>query len=125
MVKSCFAVGCSNRFTAGCSLSFYRFPTYPLRRALWVAKINRKDWVPNEHSRVCSAHFTKGEKSDDPLSPDYSPTVFSHTTCHEKEQAKVYFTAYERRKDSRRKRRRFLIPYQPKGIREAGLTNKA
>ena len=35
-------VGCSNRCTAGCKLSFYRFPTDPHRKALWIAKINRR-----------------------------------------------------------------------------------
>lgn len=110
MVKSCCAVGCSNRCTAGCKLSFYRFPTDPHRKALWISKINRKNWSPNDSSRVCSAHFIKGVKSDDPLSPDYVPTVFIHTTCHEKEQEEIHFTAYERRKECRRKRRENLNP---------------
>ena len=110
MVKSCCAIGCSNRSTVGCTLSFHRFPTDPSRKALWIAKINRKNWSPNYSSRVCSAHFVKGVKSDDPLSPDYVPTVFTHTTCQEREQVEVHFSAYERRKESRRKRRENLIP---------------
>lgn len=88
----------------------YRFPTDPHRKALWIAKINRKNWSPNDSSRVCSAHFIKGVKSDDPLSPDYVPTVFTHTTSHEKEQVEVHFTAYERRKECRRKRRENFNP---------------
>ena len=109
MVKSCCAVGCSNR-TAGCGLSFYQFPTDPHRKVLWIAKINRKNWSPNDSSRVCSAHFIKAVKSDDPLSPDYVPTVFTHTTSHEKEQVEVHFTAYERRKECRRKQRENFNP---------------
>lgn len=110
MVKSCCAVGCSNRCIPGSRLSFYRFPTDPARKSLWITKINRKNWAPNDNSRVCSAHFIKGVKSDDPLSPDYVPTVFDHTTCSEKEQVKVQFTAYERRKENRRKRRENFNP---------------
>ncbi|KAG5284761.1 hypothetical protein AALO_G00030180 [Alosa alosa] len=30
-------------------------------------------------TRLCSDHFIKGAKSDDPLSPDWVPSVFSHT----------------------------------------------
>ena len=59
-------------------------PTDSHRRALWIAKINHKDWTPNDSSRVCSARFIKGEKSDDPLSP--VPTVFNHTASRDKKQ---------------------------------------
>ena len=30
------------------------------RRTLWVAKINRKNFTPANHTRVCSLHFIKG-----------------------------------------------------------------
>ena len=99
-----------NRCTAGSTLSFYRFPIVLHRRALWIAKINRKNWTPSDSSRICSANFIKGEKRGDPLSPDYVPTVFNHTACHKREQVRVRFTSYERRKETRRKRRENVDP---------------
>ncbi len=42
-----------------------------------AAIINRKNWQPGEYSRVFSAHFISGEKSNNPLSPDYIPTFFT------------------------------------------------
>jgi len=41
MVKSCCAVGCTNRYTKGGGLQFHRFPTDSVRRARWIAAV---DW---------------------------------------------------------------------------------
>ena len=30
------------------------------RRQEWIARINRKDWVPSKYARVCSDHFVEG-----------------------------------------------------------------
>jgi len=30
------------------------------RRQAWISRINRKDWEPNEHTKVCSDHFITG-----------------------------------------------------------------
>ena len=30
------------------------------RRLEWIARINRKDREPNEHTKVCSVHFKTG-----------------------------------------------------------------
>ena len=78
MFKSCCAVGCTNRYTKGSNLSFYRFPVDPVRRSRWVAAIKRERWEPNEHSFLCSAHFVSGKMSQNPLSPDFVPSVFKH-----------------------------------------------
>ena len=78
MVKSCCTVGCTNRYSKGSNLSFYRFPVDPVRRSRWVAAIKRERWEPNEHSFLCSAHFVSGKKSQDPISPDFVPNVFRH-----------------------------------------------
>ena len=75
MGKSCCAVGCTNRYKKGNSLSFYCFQKDPSRSARWIAAVNRKNWMPNENTWICSAHFISGSKRDDPLSTDFVPTV--------------------------------------------------
>ena len=78
MVKSCCAIGCYkyNKYSKG-GVSFYRFPTDKERRNKWISAVKRKDWEPNEYTWLCSAHFISGVKSNDPLSPDYVPSIFS------------------------------------------------
>lgn len=34
------------------------------------------EWVPDEKSRICSAHFINNKKSEDPRSPSYHPSIF-------------------------------------------------
>jgi len=46
--------------------------------ACWVAAVNRKEWIPNEHSWICSEHFLTGKRSDNPLAPNFIPTLFKH-----------------------------------------------
>ena len=104
MVKSCCAVGCTNRYSKGCGLRFYRFPSNVDRRSRWLAAMKRENWKPNEHSWVCSAHFVSGNKSDDPLSPDYIPSVFSYVGSPDKRRAKRQLERYEQRKHSKRRR---------------------
>lgn len=102
MVKSCCAVGCSRRSYRGCGVSFYRIPADANRRSLWLAAINRKSWQPTEHSWLCSAHFVSGKKSEDPLSPDYIPSVFAHTSSPVKRKRRSDLVAYYRRRKAKR-----------------------
>ena len=78
MVKSCCAVGCTNRLSKGSNIPFYHFPANPQRRFLWIAVINRKYWQPQKHTWLCSSHFISRKNSDDHLSPDYVPCVFDY-----------------------------------------------
>ena len=96
MGKSCCAVGCTNRFTKGSSIHFYRFPDDPARRVRWISAVNRKDWAPNEHSWICSEHFISGEKSNDSLSPDYVPSTFKHLPSPLKRKRARGMERYER-----------------------------
>ena len=102
MVKSCCAVGCTNRWVRGCGVSFYRFPADLERRARWVNAVNRKNWQPTGHSWLCSCHFISGAKSDDPLSPDSVPSVFPHTASLQKRKRVNAMKSYERRKQRKR-----------------------
>ena len=87
MGKSCCAVGCTNRFSKGSGISFYRFPTEAERRERWIAAVNRKDWAPTNYTWICSQHFVSEFKSDDPLSPNYVPSVFSFVKSPVKRKA--------------------------------------
>ena len=104
MVKSCCAIGCFNKYCKGSSISFYRFPVDKERRAKWISAIKRKDWVPNEHSWLCSAHFISGQKSNDPLSPDYIPSIFSFTSSPQKRKGHQQLNVYERRRNIKKTR---------------------
>jgi hypothetical protein len=46
------------------------------RRLEWIARINRKDWTPSPHSRVCSEHFISGKPASlyEENNPDWAPS---------------------------------------------------
>ena len=73
MVRSCCAVGCSNVYRKGSGICFYRLPSDPERKAKWIAAVKRENcqWAPSEHTWICSQHFVTGEKSNNPLAPNY------------------------------------------------------
>jgi len=73
--------------------------------------MKRENWKLNKHSWVCSVHFVSGNKSDDPLSPDYIPSVFSYVGSPDKRRAKRQLERYEQRKHSKRRR----LEYAQKG----------
>uniref|UniRef100_A0A8D0CPL0 THAP-type domain-containing protein n=1 Tax=Sander lucioperca TaxID=283035 RepID=A0A8D0CPL0_SANLU len=93
MPDSCCAIGCTNHRGEKPGLCFYRIPSdkeNPERRQLWIQAIRRATvsgngtWQPSQYTRLCSDHFIKGAKSDDLLSPDWVPSVFSHTPVTKK-----------------------------------------
>jgi hypothetical protein len=108
MVKSCCAVGCTNRHQKGNKLSFYRFPVDSERRARWIAAIRRQNWQPTKHSFLCSAHFITGKKSQDPLSPDYVPSIFTFVNSPEKNQKAIQLRRYTSRKQLLQRKRTAL-----------------
>ena len=49
----------------GCNVYLlHRFPADADLKRQWVAAVNRKCFVPSTSSRVCSAHFVDGKRSD-------------------------------------------------------------
>ncbi len=104
MGKSCCAIGCTNRYSKGCGLSFNRFPEDSTKRAQWIAPVNRKNWQPNEHTWICSTHYVGSLKSNDPLSPAYIPSIFVHVESPVKRKAEQDMGRYERNKATRKRR---------------------
>ena len=51
---------------------------------------------------MCSVHFVGGKKSDDPLSPAYSPTIFNFISSPVKRKASADLIRYERCKVRRK-----------------------
>ncbi|XP_033229579.1 uncharacterized protein LOC117181117 [Belonocnema kinseyi] len=41
-----------------------------------IAWLDGSPWIPENKSRICSKHFIGNEKSNDPRSPSYNPTIF-------------------------------------------------
>ena len=104
MVKSCCAIGCHNTYIKGNGIKFYRFPANSEKKAKWVAAVNHKDWIPNEHSWICSEHFVTGERSDNPLAPNFVPTIFKHIDSPSKRKLVKDMDNFVRRQDMKRRR---------------------
>ena len=89
MVISYCVVSCTNRHSKEDNRLFFVIPKVithqgldakqlsERRRTAWLAKINRKDWVPGSGSRVCSDHFVSSKPADlfNQTNPDWVPTL--------------------------------------------------
>ncbi|XP_035282833.1 uncharacterized protein LOC118232196 isoform X1 [Anguilla anguilla] len=100
MPTMCVAVGCYQKAKRGSYVKFYTFPRDPVRRKRWVSAVKREGWTPASHSKLCSMHFITGRRSDDPLSPDYVPSWFAHTTTEEKEKSMAAMRRYKRSQEA-------------------------
>ena len=72
----CVIHGCSNSSNKNPGVSFHAIPTVrkfegketeelsQRRRDLWLARINRLNFQPTAHSKVCSHHFATGNVRD-------------------------------------------------------------
>jgi len=87
MVKSCCVVGCKKSFEKG-GRSFYNFPADKDLRSRWIAAVRRENWTPNDSTVICSDHFVSGERSKNPLAPNYVPRLFSYVKSPEKGASK-------------------------------------
>ncbi|KAJ8261920.1 hypothetical protein GJAV_G00159990 [Gymnothorax javanicus] len=104
MPTMCVASGCHQKSKRGSYVKFYSFPRDPVRRNRWISAVRRAGWTPASHSKLCSMHFITGRRSDDPLSPDYVPSWFAHTTTLEKERSMAAMRRYKRSQETRQKR---------------------
>ncbi|KAM7314239.1 uncharacterized protein ISCGN_004024 [Ixodes scapularis] len=50
-------------------VKFHRVPKDPELKRKWLSALNRKDFKPTEHTRVCSAHFVTGKKTGEDIVP--------------------------------------------------------
>ena len=89
---------CANRYSKSASIPFYRLPTDAERKRMWIAAVNRKDWLPSEYSWICGKHFVSGRKSNDLAFPDYVPSVFDHVKSPQKHRLLREMGRYEERR---------------------------
>ena len=66
--------------------------------------MGRKNWMPTEYSWIYSAHFLSGEKSNDPLSTDYVPSVLAHTKSPLKRKLAKDMERFERASSAKKRR---------------------
>ena len=108
MVKNCCAVGCSNVYRKGSGVKFYRFPSDPERKAKWIAAVRRENWTPTEYTWICSQHFVTGEKSNNPLAPNYVPSLFEYVDSPVKRRLEGGMDKFHRRQ-AMKKRRTIIV----------------
>nr|XP_023698430.1 THAP domain-containing protein 2-like [Paramormyrops kingsleyae] len=104
MVKSCCATDCTNRYSKKSELSFYRLPKNKERRIKWITAMRRNNWNPGSETWICGFHFVSGKKSDDPLHPDYVPSIFSFTSTADQNLAVNNLEKYLRSQEVCKKR---------------------
>ena len=104
MVKSCCVVDCHNLYKKKSGISFHRFPRKVNRRERWIAAVRRENWMPNKSTWICSQHFITGKKSNNPLAPNYVPSIFPYTASPIKRKLEGDAIKFERRQATKLKR---------------------
>ena len=64
----------------------------------------QKNWSPTEYTWICSEHFVSGAKSNNPLVPNYVPTLFKHIESPIKRKLEGSVRDFERRQGTKRRR---------------------
>ena len=133
MVNTCCVVGCANRHGRDKGCSFFKIPKVithqgekarelsERRRTAWLAKINRKDWLPGPGSRVCSVHFVSSKPTSlfDETNPDWVPSLRMgyEDNCSAQESSCV---RYQRLEERRKRKRDLDAAEEAKRQREEG-----
>ncbi|KAK0151943.1 THAP domain-containing protein 4 [Merluccius polli] len=103
MPAICCAVGCNNSRKRNPGMIFYSLPREKERRYKWLATIRRDLWTPTSNTLLCSEHFLSGAKQDNPLSPDFVPSLFAHTSKREGEKQHYAFQKFQKTQLMKRK----------------------
>ena len=106
MVKSCCVVDCHNLYKKKSDISFHRFHHKVNRRERWIAAVRRENWMPNKSTCtwICSQHFVTGKKSNNPLAPNYIPSIFPCTASPIERKLEGDVIRFERRQATKLKR---------------------
>ncbi|KAJ8029799.1 hypothetical protein HOLleu_29289 [Holothuria leucospilota] len=92
MVNTCSVIGCYNRSKRD-KKSFFSIPSIirhqgeqteelsTRRRALWLTRLNRPNFVPTRSTKICSDHFVSGKPSTlyNYTNPDWAPSLGLNT----------------------------------------------
>ncbi|KAK0149998.1 THAP domain-containing protein 4 [Merluccius polli] len=97
------SVGCNNSRKRNPGMIFYSLPREKERRYKWLAAIRRDLWTPTSNTLLCSEHFLSGAKQDNPLSPDFVPSLFAHTSKREGEKQHYAFQKFQKTQLMKRK----------------------
>ncbi|XP_056133917.1 THAP domain-containing protein 1-like [Lampris incognitus] len=105
----CCAVGCNNSRQRNPRLQFHSVPKELDRRNKWLASIRRDRWQPTSNSILCCQHFT-GRKNDNPMSPDYVPSLFAHTSAGQRQKNIYANSMFEHTQQMKWKKTETLAP---------------
>ncbi|XP_076359501.1 uncharacterized protein LOC143251956 [Tachypleus tridentatus] len=102
MVHSCCAINCSNRHGQVENVSYYRFPKDPEQEGdalqLSIGKTGHSQSTPDFLVNILC-------QSDDPLSPDYVPSIFHFTRSPLKRRKTAELCKHENRKEVTKRRK--------------------
>jgi len=70
----------------------------------WISAVKREDQIPNYNTWICSVHFVTGARSNNPLAPNYIPTIFPHTESLVKRKLQNSAVRFEQRQAVKRRR---------------------
>ena len=77
--------------------------------------MKRDKWSPNDNSWICSTRFVTGQKSGNPLAPNYVPSLFPQLKSPAKRKLENSASSFQRRQATKRKRLSIVEQVLPSG----------